>query len=209
VSTWFCNASDPMQQWADAGNGFAPRVMLKGSGTPGMCLEAVPRLAKPPGPATPPVPTSPVCPNGCQSAPCSGYAFCNRALSPQARAEDLVARLTTSEKVLMLSSVQVRNPCAPHVDLNNKKKKKKSNRTWHLLLLLILMSLGVGSMMQYEGSLLITTCSTFGTSQPHKLIARAVALPFERTVGPSQEVWSCRVLDALWRGAARPRAQLP
>ena len=38
------------------------------------------------------------CPQGCLSAPCSRYPYCNKALSSQARAEDFVSRLSLQEK---------------------------------------------------------------------------------------------------------------
>lgn len=108
VSMWFCNSSDRSQLWVARGTANTPRLTLRDN--PSLCLEAVPRPANPPPPATPPGPSDPVCTSGCKSAPCSSFLFCNTSASWQDRANDLVSRLSLSEKVRMLSSVQSEPP---------------------------------------------------------------------------------------------------
>ena len=69
------------------------------------------------GPPPDPVHNPVTCKDGCRSAPCNGYPFCNMQLSPQARAEDFVSRLSLQEKAtsLMWNSATVKRLGSPTI----------------------------------------------------------------------------------------------
>ena len=96
VGMWWCDGAPAPSRWV------FEKGQLRAAAGPkaGLCLcstdEALP-TPKPPVPADP-VNHTVSCPQGCRGPPCSRYPYCNRALSAQARAEDLVSRLSLQEK---------------------------------------------------------------------------------------------------------------
>ena len=96
VGMWFCDGAPPESRWV-FGQG---RMRAAAGPKAGLCLCSTDEPLPAP---RPPVPADPAghnvsCPHGCRSAPCSGYPYCDPALSAQARAEDFVARLSLQEK---------------------------------------------------------------------------------------------------------------
>jgi hypothetical protein len=99
VGMWWCDGS-PESKWTLAGG----TLRAAGGAKSGMCVSSSPVNIPNPKPGPPPDPVhNPVgCKDGCRSPPCSGYPFCNTQLSPQARAEDFVSRLSLQEKATSL-----------------------------------------------------------------------------------------------------------
>ncbi len=76
VQLWSCSGGDN-QQWAY--NSTDGTIRGKQSG---LCMDVGSKAS-------------------CMEAPWSGYPYCNHSLEPEARAKDLVDRLTLAEKVTM------------------------------------------------------------------------------------------------------------
>lgn len=105
VGMWWCDGS-PESKWkfAKADSNQADRLYALSGPKAGFCVAATPTVPVP-SPAPPPDPApSPIsCPKGCLSSPCNGLPFCNKKLSAQARAEDLVSHLSLQEKANSLT----------------------------------------------------------------------------------------------------------
>eukprot|EP00040_Diaphanoeca_grandis_P014695 m.74689 g.74689 ORF g.74689 m.74689 type:complete len:1106 (+) comp24690_c0_seq2:102-3419(+) len=103
VGMWFCDGPSPVE-WVIKSD---PPRFTSASNT-SMCLESVPVA-----PVVPPAPQPNVNPNGtqcelgCMSAPCDTMPFCDTSLSPNARARDLISRLTDKEKGLAMTNLFV------------------------------------------------------------------------------------------------------
>jgi hypothetical protein len=95
---WWCNG-DPLSRW----NLTDGRLVSAASGK---CLTAtskrlVSSSGAPLGPtchAPSPIPPPAITCRNCSSLPCSALPFCNASLSAQARAEDMVSRMSNQEK---------------------------------------------------------------------------------------------------------------
>jgi hypothetical protein len=114
VGMWWCDGS-PESKWKLAGGTLQAAAGAKS----GMCLSSSPANIPNPKPGPPPDPVhNPVsCKDGCRSPPCSGYPFCNTQLSPQARADDFISRLSLQEKAtsLMWNSATVTRLGSPTI----------------------------------------------------------------------------------------------
>ena len=107
VGMWWCHGALPESRWVFAKG----RLQAAAGAKAGLCLCSTDEPLPAP---QPPVPADPInhtvsCPQGCRSAPCNGYPYCDKKLSAQARAEDLVSRLSLQEKanVIMWTGAQV------------------------------------------------------------------------------------------------------
>ena len=100
VGMWWCEGAPPGSRWAFEGG----QMRAAGGPRDGLCLcstdQRIP-TPKPPVPADP-VNHSVACPRGCLSEPCAGYPYCDKSLSAQSRAQDLVSRLSLQEKANMI-----------------------------------------------------------------------------------------------------------
>ena len=96
VGMWWCDGAPPESRWVFA-NG---QLQAAAGPKAGQCLLStdVPLPTKKPTVPTDPVNHSIRCPQGCRGAPCNGYPYCDPTLSAQARAEDLISRLSLQEK---------------------------------------------------------------------------------------------------------------
>ena len=107
VGMWWCHGALPESRWVFAKG----RLQAAAGAKAGLCLCSTDEPLPAP---QPPVPADPInhtvsCPQGCRSAPCNGYPYCDKKLSAQARAEDLVSRLSLQEKanIIMWTGAQV------------------------------------------------------------------------------------------------------
>ena len=115
IGLWWCEGVPPESRWS-----FANGQMQAVAGPrAGLCLCSTDEALPAP---KPPVPSDPInhtvrCPRGCRGPPCSGFPYCDAALSAQARAEDFVSRLSLQEKAnaIMWIGAQVERLGTPTV----------------------------------------------------------------------------------------------
>ena len=103
VAMWWCDGT-PEARWKVQGSSIVS--MAAGGG----CLTAISKPPLLPTPGAPGGDSAPVCEDGCNSEPCKGFPFCDTKLSWQARATDLIGRVTDSVKPNLMMSTAINPP---------------------------------------------------------------------------------------------------